>query len=410
MNLLDAIQQAVVASSINKQVVIGPPSAVGPSLTVIGIAPGTIANFNDGTRIVLLQTTAGNTFFGPVTADALNFQTGVGGLVRLSISAVGNVTINAPTNGAALSISGLANNNTVTITAPNTASQSFGLQIIAGTNSSDFALSVKNAANTQSFLLVSGNGRVTVNAATTDVSMLVNGATSNDTLVVTGAVTSGQSQGIRVQAGTTSADYAFKITNQSNSLNFLFVRGDGSCTFNSVSTTASAANAFLDNANSNNLLRSTSSLRYKQDILDLDSDAIDKIIMDLRPISYRSKSEADDSSLRWYGLIAEEVATVEPRLVTWTKLQTGIKELFDEEKVKVGEEQLFDGGLVPDGVQYERICVLLLSKIQRMQSALTKAGILNDTGNQPPSGGQVAGGIVGGGSVDPLPGIGGAPT
>lgn len=66
-------------------------------------------------------------------------------------------------------------------------------------------------------------------------------------------------------------------------------------------------------------------------------------LRNLRPITYHSKAEADDPNRRWFGLIAEEVAEVYPELVN------------------------YDAEGRPDGVQYERLTVLLLGEIQRLR-------------------------------------------
>lgn len=116
--------------------------------------------------------------------------------------------------------------------------------------------------------------------------------------------------------------------------------------FPSVGTTASAANTFLSSTSvpANQLLRATSSLRYKTDVEDLDAAKADAVLQ-LRPVWYRSLADADKPEWSWYGLIAEEVATVEPRLVHYAT---------------DGE-----GNLIPDGVQYDRLGVLMLDVIQR---------------------------------------------
>ena len=67
-----------------------------------------------------------------------------------------------------------------------------------------------------------------------------------------------------------------------------------------------------------------------------------KTIAKLRAVSYRSKCEADDPHRTHYGLIAEEVAEVDPNLVTW------------------------DAEGRPQGVQYERIAMLLLPLMQEL--------------------------------------------
>lgn len=117
--------------------------------------------------------------------------------------------------------------------------------------------------------------------------------------------------------------------------------------FSSVGTTASAGNAFLNSASvpANQLLRSTSSLRYKTEVEDMET-ARAQAALQLRPVSYRSLADADDKDAVWYGLIAEEVATVESRLVHYTP---------------AGE---------PDGVQYERLNALLLKLVQEQQAEI----------------------------------------
>lgn len=84
--------------------------------------------------------------------------------------------------------------------------------------------------------------------------------------------------------------------------------------FPAVLTTASAANAFLDSGDGNNLLRSTSSQKYKTDIEDLWLDEALKIL-GMRPVWYRSLAEADPDHWSYEGLVAEEVAEIDPRFV-----------------------------------------------------------------------------------------------
>jgi hypothetical protein len=123
----------------------------------------------------------------------------------------------------------------------------------------------------------------------------------------------------------------------------------GNVYFPGIGTTASAANAVLNNgsAPANELLRSTSSIRYKTDVTELDPDWRE-IVRSLRPVTYRSKAPADDPSLRWFGLIAEEVSKVEPRLVHYVRDP--------------------DGKAIPEAVQYERLTVLLLKAVQELLS------------------------------------------
>lgn len=144
-----------------------------------------------------------------------------------------------------------------------------------------------------------------------------------------------------------------------------------------IGTTASAANAFLDNTSSpaNRLLLSTSSRRYKTEIEDLEHARADAIL-GLRPVWYRSLAEADPNEWSYYGLIAEEVAEVEPRLVSWTYPEDAyetveVTEEIDEEEVTYTTTRLKEGiSKIPNGVQYERLGVLLLDIIKRQEERI----------------------------------------
>lgn len=147
----------------------------------------------------------------------------------------------------------------------------------------------------------------------------------------------------------------------------------GAHQFVSASTTASAANAFLDNTTSNTLLRSTSSLQYKTDIEPMDRARAWQIVTSLKPIWYRSTAEADRKDWSWYGLGAEDVALVDPRLTHWSYPVVGEREesfQVDEETTVMRMVPVYGADLVPDGVQYERICTALLIVVQDMATRL----------------------------------------
>lgn len=95
--------------------------------------------------------------------------------------------------------------------------------------------------------------------------------------------------------------------------------------FPQIGTTASAANAYLDNLSNNSILRSTSSLAYKEDVEKVAPEFYRKIL-DLNAIWYRSKAPSDRKEWSWYGLAAEEVAAIDPRLVHWTRPVIGYTE------------------------------------------------------------------------------------
>lgn len=167
-----------------------------------------------------------------------------------------------------------------------------------------------------------------------------------------------------------------RITNAAATQTYALFTG-GAPQFPTVPTTASGANAYLDFGLSNALYRSTSSLRYKADVRDLDSKYLDRLL-DLRPVRYRSAAGADDPSLSHFGLIAEEVAGIEPRLVNFVYADEDYEEVVVEaeagegETVSRTERKLREGAErnVPDGVQYDRLAVLLLGLVKRQQSRI----------------------------------------
>lgn len=142
-------------------------------------------------------------------------------------------------------------------------------------------------------------------------------------------------------------------------------------------TTASAANVFID---ANGVFqRSTSSGTYKTDIRPVTEDETN-IVLELNPIRYRSLAESDNHGWSWYGLIAEDVAAIDPRLVHWgykdedyevivTEEQRYNEETEEVETVEQRHRQLKAGAeLRPEGVQYERVGVLTLAMVQRLHA------------------------------------------
>lgn len=137
-----------------------------------------------------------------------------------------------------------------------------------------------------------------------------------------------------------STDYGIYVTDSSGNL-ILGTRNDGYIRSPSTyaATSASAANITIDS--SGYMYRSTSALKYKQDIRDLESIDINKF----RPVRYKSKCESDDQTKDHFGIIADEVDTV------------GITEL-----VNYGA----DGEV--EGFQYERLTVVLLKELQTLRA------------------------------------------
>jgi filamentous hemagglutinin len=102
--------------------------------------------------------------FGTLTNVGLQIQTV--NTTRITISNSGNVTVSAPSSGNALIVNGAANSDAASIRGSSTASQSLGLLVAAGTNSSDIALRVLNQASSVNYFQVRGDGVVFGNDGT----------------------------------------------------------------------------------------------------------------------------------------------------------------------------------------------------------------------------------------------------
>lgn len=150
--------------------------------------------------------------------------------------------------------------------------------------------------------------------------------------------------------------------------------------FPTTTTTASGANAVLSGTG-RQLLVSTSSIRYKKDVEDIDLSMVSNFIEKSRPIWYRSLANHDPSSWSWYGLIAEEVAEIEPRLVNWVYKKEDLEEVEidievtddqgNPKTVKTLEVKPKQGAQkIPDGVQYDRIVVFLITAIKELKREL----------------------------------------
>jgi Chaperone of endosialidase len=119
-----------------------------------------------------------------------------------------------------------------------------------------------------------------------------------------------------------------------------------------VGTTGSSANAFLDNAASNNLLRSTSSQRYKTNIQPLSLAQAQKVLQ-LRPVTFNSLASGDSARRKeiFVGLIAEDVQQVLPEMVT-----------------RIPDPKTMT--MIPDGVQYDRLIAPIIAILQNHESRL----------------------------------------
>ena len=120
------------------------------------------------------------------------------------------------------------------------------------------------------------------------------------------------------------------------------------------------------------LYRSTSSIKYKTDVETLENQYADAIL-NCRPVWYRSLCDIDivdkdkqKSNFGYYGFIAEEVADIDPRLVSWKTTKT-VKATDGWEQTV---ENLDPSEFEPEGVNYTTFIPLMLNLIKRQSKEI----------------------------------------
>jgi len=174
---------------------------------------------------------------------ALGLSSG-GGTRRLTIGSAGNVTINAPSSGDALTVNNVSGGQTIAAVAPATVGSEIAVRGNANTNANALILQqdASNNAHIRNLITTGTLGFGT--GSTDDITIGVNGnvnvavPSSGDTLTATGAAggfagvfsantTSGSSKGMYVSGGTTSADIAFQVQNAAKTSDYFKILGDG---------------------------------------------------------------------------------------------------------------------------------------------------------------------------------------
>ena len=115
------------------------------------------------------------------------------------------------------------------------------------------------------------------------------------------------------------------------------------------------------------LRRTSSSSKYKNSIEDLDHEVADRVL-NLRPVWFKSNDTNIDNPEEWsyVGLIAEEVAQVEPRLALFKKAEIVYDELGNQKFNEDGSPLMIELETPePEGVKYAEISVYLLDIIKR---------------------------------------------
>lgn len=133
------------------------------------------------------------------------------------------------------------------------------------------------------------------------------------------------------------------------------------------STTAEAANAVVTDSPDQVFLRSVSSDEFKTGIEPMLDEYADAIVQGTQPIYYRSTCEADPDDWSYWGISAEQLATIDPRLVHWGHSTKEVAQPFGMPPKTVPD---LDSPLKPVGVQYSRVVPALLNVVKRQGAAI----------------------------------------
>jgi hypothetical protein len=269
------------------------------------------------------------------SGGGLIFRTNNGGTsaARLTIASTGAATFAAASGGAiTLTTNGSANNWTSAITGNSTTSQSYGLLIQAGTNSTDAALRVRNQANSLDWLFVRGDGNVGIGTSSPANLLHLVGASATPSLRL-GSTSLAFYWDIG-RENLTTGDFVFNNANGGAATERMRITSGGNVLMGStndstnsrlyINTSSSSygivyqtgsTNNFLLEQNGNGYLRASawsygSDRRLKENIINLEGCGLDKILK-LNPVRFDYINGVKNN----IGWIAQDVQEVIPEAV-----------------------------------------------------------------------------------------------
>ena len=256
------------------------------------------------------------------------------------------------------------------------AGTSYGLVVSAGTDAVDSALQIRDQAGNP-LMRVRGNGYVGIGTTNALNRLHVSSSTSGEfSARIDNSASGSGSNGLLINAGDASSNWPLYVQDRTGG-SFLFgVRGNGTIQIgggaadltgklsvngnaqvagnlvvtgtlqvHTDGTTANAGSVCYGDANY--LKRCTSSIRFKKNVHDFHQGL--SIVNRLRPVTYDWKSN-DRLDL---GLIAEEVAIVNPLLAT------------------------YDGTGQVEGVRYDLLGVVLINAVKEQQTQIEQQSLEN---------------------------------
>jgi trimeric autotransporter adhesin len=218
-----------------------PNNSSSPALTIQNADKLAWKN-SSGTTLSVLQLFSDNSVYLDSPAGGnLNLR-GNGSSVSVQIQNAGNVVVNAPTSGVALTLNsaGVLNNAlAVPTVVMNSSGADFGMIGDAGSQVWYLGYGGVATTNGTAALTWTNLGQVTINGA--------NGSGGAGALTVQGGSTSGD-RGLSIHAGNSSSDYSLIVDNTPGTVSYFLIRGDGLVSDGSGRGVARVANASVANA------------------------------------------------------------------------------------------------------------------------------------------------------------------
>jgi hypothetical protein len=343
----------------------------GTQFVPIGSQAATATSANT-VNTVVQRDGSGNFSAGTITASTVSATT----VSATNVDASGNVRANTggPDGGPILRAwTGDAANFTGIATA-----NMAGSEYMMISNGADTYIS----AGTGGVATIRGGGNsVTAQVAVSTTSTTVTGdlntnyINANTVVSATTVPAAGRGLHVRQPAGdgsdaiiqfTNNATTAQRAAINASTSGYLYLTST-TAYWNAIYNTTLAGTANIQSSSDMQLRRTTSSAKYKKDIESLDHEVADKVL-ELRPVWFRAKEPNVDNKEEWsyVGLIAEEVAEVEPRLVFYKTVEIN----YDENGHVVTDENghpTYETLETPiaESVQYDKLTVYLLDVVKR---------------------------------------------